>query len=133
MKKLFRTHRITTVAISMTLMLLTLGCTRTKCEYGEMGYFIYLGNPQMNGNGVTIRAYFVPQRPNLNIDSLSVILTDTEDGFIHNLVYSIRGRIPSEFTKEPDTPIPVICELDPCQYINGFNSQPVKIVCIEKR
>ena len=134
MKKVFLTHCKTTVAVSMILMLITLSCTRTKnCEYGEMGYFIYLGNPQMNSNGVTIRAYFVPQRPNLNIDSLSVVLTDSEDGFIQNLVYPIRGHIPSEFTKEPDIPIPVICELDPRLYIDEFRLQPAKIVCIEKR
>lgn len=118
----------------MILMFLTLSCTRTKnCNYGELGYFIYLSNPKIISNEVTIRAYFIPQQPNLNIDSLSVVLTDSEHGFIQKkLVYSIRGHIPSEFTEEPDNPIPVICELDPRQYIDEFRPQPIKIICIEK-
>lgn len=133
MKKVFMTHRLTIVIVSMFLLLITVSCTRIKnCEYGEMGYFIYLSNPQINDNNITVRAYFVPQQPNLNIDSLSVVLINSESSFTHNLVYSIRGYIPSEFKKKPNIPIPVICELNPHLYINGFNSQPIKIVCIEK-
>lgn len=126
---------LTAVTVSVALAFLLLSCTRTRtknCEYGRTGYFIYLSNPQINNNNVTIRAYFVPEQPNLNIDSLSVVLTNPTDGFIRNLVYQIRGHIPSVFTEEPDIPIPVICELDPCQYTNNFRTQPTKIICIEK-
>ena len=121
------------VAISIILLSLTLSCTRTKnCNYGELGYFIYLSNPKIISKEVTIRAYFVPQQPNLNIDSLSAVLTDSEYAFIQNLVYSIRGHIPSEFTEEPDIPIPVICELYLRQYIDEFRPQSIKIICVEK-
>lgn len=132
MKKKFLTHRTATIALSIAFIFLTSSCIRTEnCEYGIKGYLIYLSNPHVTDNGVIVRAYFVPQQPDLNIDSLSVVLKNSTDGYIRNLVHPIRGNIPSEFTQEIDTPIPVICELDPRRYIPS-GTAPIKIVCIEK-
>ncbi len=109
-------------------------CGKKSCEAGVEGYFIYLSNPY-KVNNTWIRAYFVPCQQNLDIDSLSLALTNSEDGYIQSLVYLIRGQIPSKFTETQNIPVLVICDLE-CfhQYsmYNGYNTRPTKIVCIKQ-
>ena len=112
----------------LTLLLAAVGiftnCVKQKnCEYGINGYFIYLENPyqlKYKEKDYKIKAFFIPNQNNLEIDSLTQVLLRQESTICHQeLVYYIYGNIPCKYREDRNCPIPVYCSL------KGFSGGPI--------
>ena len=111
-------------------------CVKQKnCEHGCNGYFIYLENPYQvkhNGEKYTIKAMFVPEQSNLDMDSLLPLLIQTNSLPAHReLVYYIYGSIPQKFRESTDMAIPVNCSLQGFYKYHSYPQLYDKIHCIE--
>ena len=93
-----------TIAI---LVLLLSGCTRNKkCEYGYDGTWLYLEQPRN-----VVVGYFIPNAPNLDIDSACYVLLNNEYVVMTFAFYPVKGPVPKEFRLYPNKPIPLHCTL----------------------
>lgn len=115
-----------TIAI---LVLLLSGCTRNKkCEYGYDGTWLYL---EQSRNVVV--GYFIPNAPNLDIDSACYVLLNNEYVEMTFAFFPVKGPVPKEFRLYPNKPIPVHCTLEYfTNYHDYYSLPPTKILCIEK-
>lgn len=124
--------------------LLQTGCVKQKqCEMegGQAGYFIYLQEPFMakmtfaNNSDVEIKAFFVPDASDLNIESLTErLLNDPSPSLNGHRVYYIYGNIPNSFKKNAYTPVKVICSFIET-YVNYYGDNRVymkRISCLER-
>ena len=114
------------LSVVLSIVILFCGCGKQKqCDAGCDGYLIYLENPKKE-----ITGFFLPDRPNLNIDSVCNILI--HEGFYeYGPVYPIIGNIPREFKTNPNKPVRAHCTLENfVHYHDGI--EPSKIICIYK-
>ncbi len=130
-------------AVLVMAALLQTGCVKQKqCELegGQAGYFIYLQEPFMartvnNSPGIEIKAFFVPDAPDLDIESLTERLLNDPDPLLYyrHHGYYIYGNIPNSFKKNANTPVKVICAVVNT-YVNYFHySEYMKrISCLER-
>ena len=116
---------IFTIAI---LVLLLSGCMKNKkCEYGYDGTWLYLEQPRNEVVG-----YFIPNAPNLDIDSACYVLLNNEYVVMTFAFYPVKGLVPKEFRLYPNKPIPVHCTLEYFMTYHDYSLPPTKILCIEK-
>ena len=114
-----------------------MSCEKEKnCTLGKKGSFVYLNNPfqvKYKEESYTVKALFIPEQGNLNMDSLVQVMLNTSDGSCHQeVIFFIYGNIPRDFRSNPDVPICVRCSLQG-QYEYHSNPPLVdKINCIEK-
>lgn len=117
---------LTTAILAMLLMC---GCMRNKkCEYGYDGTWLYLEQPRNEVVG-----YFIPNAPNLDIDSACYVLLNNEYVVMTFAFYPVKGPVPKEFRLYPNKPIPVHCTLEYfTNYHDYYTLPPTKILCLEK-
>lgn len=114
---------------ALVLVMALSSCQRQKkCEYGQYGTWLYLEQPRGE-----VLGYFIPDSPNLDIDSVCKILLSVNYFELTFAFYPVNGYIPKEYRIHPNVPMRVLCTLDyHVNYHNYFGVEPSKILCIEK-
>ncbi|MCR4857631.1 MAG: hypothetical protein K5890_05475 [Bacteroidales bacterium] len=114
---------------ALVLVMALSSCQRQKkCEYGQCGTWLYL-EPSRG----EVVGYFIPDSPNLDIDSVCKILLSADYFEWTFAFYPVNGYIPKEYRTHPNEPMRVLCTIEYfVNYHNYYGIKPSKILCIEK-
>ena len=114
-----------------------ISCEREKkCTLWQNGSYVYLNKPFQVKNkerSYTIKALFIPEQGNLDMDSLVQVMLNTNYLASHQeVIFFIHGNIPRDFRSNPDAPIRVRCSLQGQYKYHSYPQLVDKINCIEK-